>query len=168
MLGICYGMQAKRKKLGASGIPSGTTSPTWTTGEVGRLLGICYGVQAISSVFVGGARSSTRWAPEDSSGLGCSSPSAGELFKDEVDDAASEAAIFWQSMATTMREPMTTLQFDLIGKAAAAAGTTESQVRYWIRKGLIPTRTMGHRARPLLVEVELVKKIAREEQELGV
>jgi DNA-binding transcriptional MerR regulator len=58
-------------------------------------------------------------------------------------------------------------QFDLIGRAAAVAGVTESQVRYWVRKGLLPTRTRGHRQRPHLVEVARVQQLARESQELG-
>ena len=58
------------------------------------------------------------------------------------------------------------MQFDLIGRAAAAAGVTEARVRYWVRKKLIPTRTQGHRKHPLLVEVALVQQFARESQEL--
>jgi MerR family regulatory protein len=67
----------------------------------------------------------------------------------------------------TMAGGKDTMQFDLIGKAAVMAGVTESQVRYWVRIGLLPTRTLGHRQRPLLVEVDAVIRLAREHRELA-
>jgi hypothetical protein len=54
-------------------------------------------------------------------------------------------------------------QFEPLGIAAAVAGVTESQVRYWVRKGLLPTRTQGFRERPLLVEVAMVRHLAAEQ-----
>jgi hypothetical protein len=57
-------------------------------------------------------------------------------------------------------------QFDLIGRAAAAAGITEARVRYWVRKGLVTTRPFSrHRERPRLVEVARVLQLATEDLE---
>lgn len=65
-------------------------------------------------------------------------------------------------MASTTKQ---SAQFAIIGEAAISAGVTESVVRYWVRKGLLPTRTQGHRARPLLVEVSEVVRLANEQRE---
>jgi transposase-like protein len=65
-------------------------------------------------------------------------------------------------MATMTRD--TIGQFAPVGIAAAAVGVTESQVRYWIRKALLSTRTQGFRTRPALVEVEAVRRLAEQER----
>jgi MerR family regulatory protein len=84
-------------------------------------------------------------------------------------EAARKAANDCEVMATMTGRDTTIVanQFDLIGKAAVMAGVTESQVRYWVRIGLLPTRTLGHRQRPLLVEVDAVIRLAREHRELA-
>jgi len=58
-----------------------------------------------------------------------------------------------------------TQQFETIGRAALVAGITEAQLRGWVRRGLVPTRTIGHRRRPHYVEVEIVRQLAAREQE---